>query len=136
MKGALFALLLFFTACGGTPRDPVQSSCADLAKDLAAELASIRTCSADADCGRDVPAFGSCGCTHNPVVRKNADTVRYFKLFETMQQKSCEASQMMGTCDCPPVSKENGGSVCRSNRCEWNVTARAAGSSGGAYEAR
>ncbi len=100
----------------------IPSDCAGLSRALGEELETIRRCTAASDCGGDVPAFGSCGCTHNPAVRKDADTSRYLKLFEEMQAKQCAGAGQMGTCDCPPAD----GYRCTDGRCEWNVTGRGA----------
>lgn len=97
-------------------------SCGDLSHALGTELETIRTCSDASDCGGDVPAFGSCGCTHNPAVRKDADTSRYLKLFEQMKTQQCPESGQLGTCECPPAE----GYRCVKGRCEWNFTGRGA----------
>lgn len=112
--------------CSDKSRDEIPSTCGELERELAAELTFLQKCSEHADCGKDVPAFGSCGCTRNPVIRKNADPARYLRVYEAMQTRQCEAAGLMGTCDCPPAE----GYRCSAGRCAWNYT------QGGVYELR
>lgn len=100
---------------GGDPVDPGPLSCDELEAERRAELASIQSCTSDAECGRELVGT-SCGCTRNLVARSDANTAR----FETIQAALAEAEcdSLVTTCDCPPAD----GFACSAGRCTWNYT--------------
>lgn len=100
---------------GRDPVDPEPLSCDELEADRRAELASIQSCSSDAECGQELVGT-SCGCTRNLVARAGADTARFESIQASLAQAQCDS--LVTTCDCPPAD----GFVCSAGRCSWNYT--------------
>lgn len=119
---ALLVGLALATACDRSPAKPPET-CPELSQALASELARLQSCTADSECGKPVPTFGSCGCTYDHVVRKDADTAAYEKLYGEMQAKECAESGLMGICDCKPSS----GFGCSAGKCAWKMSGTAGG---------
>jgi hypothetical protein len=99
----------------GDPVDPAPVSCDALEADRRAELASIQSCSSDAECGQEMVGT-SCGCTRNLVARAGADTARFREIQASLAEAECDS--LVTTCDCPPAD----GFVCSAGRCAWNYT--------------
>jgi hypothetical protein len=89
-------------------------SCEELEQERNAELASIQSCSVDADCGQELHGT-SCGCTRNWVARADANTSRFSEVQAALSSEECGGG-LVSTCDCP----EADGFACRQGRCTWN----------------
>jgi hypothetical protein len=91
--------------------------CAEILHALEQERARLSTCTTDRECGKPVPAHQTCGCTHNPVVRLDADEAQYSALLaEVAAYRDVPAcAQIAGTCDCPEMD----GFMCTDGRCGW-----------------
>jgi hypothetical protein len=94
-----------------------EQQCSDVNAKIEAETDRLRTCEAAAECGRQLPTLGSCGCTHNLVGRLDADTSTLQALFTQRSELSDVAAceDLGGPCDCP----NKGGVDCVAQRCEW-----------------
>jgi hypothetical protein len=77
------------------------------------ELAAIRSCTADDECGQ-VLRDTSCGCTRDLVARLDADVTRFNEL-RTTQVDGERCSDLGSSCDCP----EADGFECKDNQCAW-----------------
>ena len=77
------------------------------------ELAAIRSCSLDSECGQALLGT-SCGCTHDLVARLDADTTRFYELMMTqIDGRTC--SNFGSDCDCPRAD----GFECDNGLCGW-----------------
>jgi hypothetical protein len=94
------------TSGSGTSGD---TSCAEVKGELDAELASVRSCTADAQCGQELLGT-SCGCTRNLVARLDADISRVEELI------GLNCGGLASTCDCPTAD----GFACVGGTCAWN----------------
>lgn len=90
--------------------------CAALEQAFAAETLAIRSCKLPSDCGVELK-MTSCGCTHNWVARKDADTTQFYDLLALGQDLQCELIGP-GICDCPAAD----GFTCTQGICNWNYT--------------
>lgn len=79
-----------------------------------AEVAEIRGCEEDKQCGQ-VLTGTSCGCTRNWVARLDADTSHFLALVDLAGELRCELP-FISTCDCP----EADGYRCDAGTCSWN----------------
>ena len=79
-----------------------------------AEVAAIRGCSDDAECGQVLEGT-SCGCTRNWVARLDADTTDFWDLVDLAGELRCELP-FVSTCDCPAAD----GYACVDGVCAWN----------------
>lgn len=97
-------------------RTPEQA-CRAALRAVESELRSLATCTTDAQCGKGVPANGSCGCTMGPAVRLDADTGRYEALLaQTRAYESVPGCQpLLGACVCPEMD----GAYCDAGKCRW-----------------
>jgi hypothetical protein len=79
-----------------------------------AEVAEIRGCEEDKQCGQ-VLTGTSCGCTRNWIARLDADTSHFLALVDLAGELRCELP-FISTCDCP----EADGYRCDAGTCSWN----------------
>jgi hypothetical protein len=92
--------------------------CDAIVEAFESEAASIRSCTADTECGQ-VLAGTSCGCTRNWVARHDADTSDFEAIMAEAHEAGCMLPGTISTCDCPPAD----GFVCDAGVCGWNYTA-------------
>lgn len=90
------------------------SSCEEVREALDEELAALRSCTENDECGQ-VLTGTSCGCTRNLVARLDADTTRFGELLTT-QVNGETCSEFGSPCDCPPAD----GFECRDRQCGWH----------------
>ena len=89
-------------------------SCDDFYPVFAAEVAAIRGCSLDSECGQVLKGT-SCGCTRDWVARVDADPAEFYALVELAGELRCELP-FISTCDCPAAD----GYRCDAGTCAWN----------------
>jgi len=88
-------------------------SCDDVRRALDEELAAIRSCSVDSECGQALEGT-SCGCTRDLVARLDADTTRFDELLRIqVDRQTC--ANFGSECDCPLAD----GFECKNNQCNW-----------------
>ena len=88
--------------------------CATLEQAFNAETLKIRSCKQPAECGVELK-MTSCGCTHNWVARKDADTTHFYDLLAQGNELECGLIGP-GICDCPAAE----GFTCTQGICNWN----------------
>lgn len=93
--------------------EPVDT-CGPIEQDYANELAEIRACETDAECGQ-VLAGTSCGCTRNLVARTDADLADLEEIRAKAEANECSLGGI-STCDCPAAD----GFACEAGMCTWN----------------
>ena len=92
-----------------------EEDCNTLYSYLGQAKLQMRQCTSDSDCTPLwIESYGSCGCTNNLVVNKNADTTDYETIIDTLNKN--EQCGLSSTCDCPEVD----GVICQNNLCQWN----------------
>lgn len=101
--------------CGGICVPVSEQSCETLEADFAAEVAAVRACESDDECGQ-VMAGTSCGCTRNWVARTDADLAGFEALRGELEGNGCELPGGISTCDCPAAD----GFACEAGVCSWN----------------
>ena len=89
-------------------------TCTPIVGDYEAELAEIRACETDDECGQ-VLAVTSCGCTRNLVARNDADLADLEEIRAKAELNECSLGGI-STCDCPAVD----GFLCDAGLCNWN----------------
>lgn len=94
----------------------VADTCGPIENDYATELAEIRACTEDSECGQ-VLVGTSCGCTRNLVARNDADLADYEEIRTKAQLNECDIGGF-STCDCPAAD----GFACDAGVCTWNYT--------------
>ncbi len=88
--------------------------CGAIEDAYAQELAEIRACQSDDQCGQELVGT-SCGCTRNLVARLDANLKTFETLRSEAQENQCEIGGI-STCDCPPAE----GFACNAGVCSWN----------------
>ncbi|OGQ31022.1 MAG: hypothetical protein A3I75_06560 [Deltaproteobacteria bacterium RIFCSPLOWO2_02_FULL_50_16] len=93
-----------------------KNDCETLIKFLFEVELKMRECISDSDCTPFwLETYGSCGCTANLVVNKNADTSDYEAVVKTLNEsKECG---FQSDCHCDEVD----GVICQDNLCRWNL---------------
>ncbi|MBX7136542.1 MAG: hypothetical protein K1X83_01065 [Oligoflexia bacterium] len=93
------------------------ASCDELDTMAAAELASLRSCSKDSDCGQALPL--GCGPTTAPAARKDADAETFYEILGQAAEQECALSTVpsISICAVLPV----GGYTCVEGVCEQRV---------------
>lgn len=124
------AIPLLVAACGGQVErtDPAASlqfdaaapypstaDCDRLVADTKAERARVRQCREASECGQVIHGE-SCGCTHDPVARLDADLTLYEALRKRAGELGCSGLGGGSTCDCATAD----GFACVNNVCSWN----------------
>lgn len=102
--------------CGGCYRNVFGSeyeTCADVDAAIKDELASLQSCTANADCGLILEGT-SCGCTNELVGRKGFDDARLRSLYLRADELQC--TEAATECSCPKAD----GFVCTEGVCGWN----------------
>ncbi|HWP05807.1 MAG TPA: hypothetical protein VNN72_08705, partial [Polyangiaceae bacterium] len=89
-------------------------ACDQVKAEAAVELENIQRCMTADDCGQVLEGT-SCGCTHDLVVRTDADVHRIRELIGT------NCLELGSDCDCPSAD----GFACVENRCTWNYVSLA-----------
>jgi hypothetical protein len=89
-------------------------TCGPIVNDYETELAEIRSCVSDDQCGQ-VLAGTSCGCTRNLVARIDADLADLEEIRTKAEANECSLGGI-STCDCPAAD----GFVCDGGFCNWN----------------
>jgi len=106
--------------CAGLPKYPgwiggtgtcTLMECSDWYKEYQDAIKMMNTCTTADECVA-IPGT-SCGCTHDVVLNKNADTTMVSKIINAMNADECG---IMTTCDCPQAD----GFKCESGHCAWN----------------
>lgn len=93
--------------------EPVDT-CGPIVQDYQNELAEIRSCETDDQCGQ-VLAGTSCGCTRNLVARNDADLADLEEIRTKAEANECSLGGI-STCDCPAAD----GFACEGGFCTWN----------------
>ncbi|HET6582383.1 MAG TPA: hypothetical protein VFG69_03025 [Nannocystaceae bacterium] len=91
-------------------------TCGPIVNDYETELAEIRACETDDECGQ-VLIGTSCGCTRNLVARNDADLADLEEIRAKAEANECSLGGI-STCDCPAAD----GFVCEAGFCGWNYT--------------
>ncbi len=86
-------------------------------EDLASEFEAVSACETDAECGQVMEDWPACGCTRQPVARRDADLSGLYRLLA--ETSSLDCAGLGSTCDCP----EADGFVCDEGSCTWNYVA-------------
>jgi len=89
-------------------------TCTPIVQDYENELAEIRACETDDQCGQ-VLAGTSCGCTRNLVARVDADLADLEEIRTKAEINECSLGGI-STCDCPAAD----GFLCDAGFCSWN----------------
>lgn len=100
--------------CGGMCVPATVDTCGPIVQDYTDELAEIRACDSDEQCGQ-VLAGTSCGCTRNLVARTDADLTDLEEIRAKAEANECSLGGI-STCDCPAAD----GFACEANVCTWN----------------
>jgi hypothetical protein len=102
-----------FGGVGQVCGEPVDT-CGPIVNDYETELAEIRACVSDDQCGQ-VLAGTSCGCTRNLVARTDADLADLEEIRAKAEANECSLGGI-STCDCPAAD----GFICDAGVCNWN----------------
>ena len=98
------------------PAGAVKPGCQDLEAALLDNLAGMRSCSADSECGQPLEGL-SCGASMRPVARTNADTAGFYETLNQFVSLGCDPAGLPAVSVC--LVRRTDGFICSNGLCEW-----------------